>query len=557
LQLVDAPENPLDEILSDVESESGDEFDVPKTNGAGMECTIIETGRKESMAVPLHVVFNQGGALCARYGKRIHGTQMQKHYIQGLVSTIRGKCFPLLYLLGTLFPRHFWATATHDDVAVLGCAPISCYRKETNPDGFASNLQIARNYLTHSSASTSTCHNLAFALYDIQANTATSELDSRQVTRRGFRVSNTNKCGLEIANDEESGLYESLDSSQGALNLAAATKFVSHDVFVTLTLNQAKHPGIRHLHEWKESMGWTDQVPDYDLLSPKQQAEYKDSFEMAYMSVVNRSWLEVRKLLLQMLMTSTETVFKKIAHAFFRDEYQVKRSNLREVGNCLHIHGLLGLDRGDFSDKEFQEFVCSLQRSAVFDLITGDELDEYMRSGLIKDFDDWSGYVRDAKEFLEHDCKAKSCLIRVGTTGTDKDFRCKKKHPVRDSNIPLADEFIPMRYKWSDECLNILADCGLCTPPSDDNAEWTFHHPALDPKRHMGRVTPGACGNMSPVNPSLFAVTRSMQNIQIITGTDGVSRYVVKVGEVLLLKIDISSNPFSGCLHRSTSSSKC
>ena len=73
----------------------------------------------------------------------------------------------------------------------------------------------------------------------------------------------------------------------------------------------------------------------------------------------------------------------------------------------------------------------------------------------------------------------------------------------------------------------------------------------------MGRVTPGASGNMSPVNPSLFAVTRSMQNIQIITGTDGVSRYVVKVGEVPLLKIDTSSNLFSGRLHRSTSSSKC
>ena len=76
-------------------------------------------------------------------------------------------------------------------------------------------------------------------------------------------------------------------------NLAAASQFDDFYLFLTLTCNQAEHPGIRHLHQWKQSMGWTLMVPEYSMLQLRKKQEVKQLFEMAYSSVMNIAWLEV------------------------------------------------------------------------------------------------------------------------------------------------------------------------------------------------------------------------------------------------------------------------
>jgi hypothetical protein len=48
------------------------------------------------------------------------------------------------------------------------------------------------------------------------------------------------------------------------------------------------------------------------------------------------------------------------------------------------------------------------------------------------------------------------------------------------------------------------------------------------PRRHYGPCNPNATENISPVNGVLFAVTKSMQNLQVVRNTNGVARYVVK-----------------------------
>jgi hypothetical protein len=74
-----------------------------------------------------------------RYNKPIKGSMSQMSFIQGLVSNVKGVSAPVLYLQGMLFPKHFWSSASKDRTAILGCAPVSCYRGDrTHPDGFAS-----------------------------------------------------------------------------------------------------------------------------------------------------------------------------------------------------------------------------------------------------------------------------------------------------------------------------------------------------------------------------------------------------------------------------------
>ena len=195
------------------------------------------------------------------------------------------------------------------------------------------------------------------------------------------------------------------------------------------------------------------------------------------------------------------------------------------------------------SDEDFLSFVCSLQRSAICDLITSDELEGYIKKGVIKDLDDFKTFTHQAESFLDHSCSSRRCLIKVANNGTPDDYKCKKRHPVRDSINPLEDDFIPIHYKWSQVCLDVLKDSGLYEPPSDSFPHGRFLDKNLQPTRHMGKVTPSATENLSPVIPEFFALTRSQQNVQIMTNTNGVARYVAKY----ILKMDAGNRCIIYC----------
>jgi len=74
--------------------------------------------------------------------------------------------------------------------------------------------------------------------------------------------------GLALRESEnKSNMNESVDSHQAALGVAATQKWLKFDLFMTWTCNQSEHPGIKHLHSFKESMEWTQYIPDYEKLS--------------------------------------------------------------------------------------------------------------------------------------------------------------------------------------------------------------------------------------------------------------------------------------------------
>lgn len=529
---MNADVNPLDpSIIYDTNyGAMVEEQPIPRVNGTYHERPILDRNRDNDgvLRVPMHVLFNQAGRVCARNYKEIKGSQFQKSFVQRLASTIWGCSFPLLFSTSALlFPKHFWANSRYDPVSTLGCAPISCFRKQANPDGFASTLQIARNLCTHASSSTATDDNFSAHLYDIQANAASTGIDSRLATRAGFKVSTTSSSGLELGEYNQSELNETLDSGQGAMNLAAASDVLNFDLFVTYTCNQSSHPGICHLHKWKESKKWTKQVKDYNQFSSFQKDDIDKSMEMAYSNLLTRSWLEVRKLWLQFIIYSTTTKLGRVSHAFFRDEYQ------ECAGNLSHIHGLFGLHRGAMNNEEFSRFVCELQANSVADIIPSSDIENHTTEGLIKDHNDWQTVKSVADRILSHTKHTRRCLCRRNHTGVfECDFYCRKPHPVFDSIDPLKDEFIPLPFEFSEACNEILQKTGLWSPPSDQFPKGRFNHSMLEPKRHMGFCHPGARENMSPVNGEHFSFTRSMQNMQVITGTNGVARYVVKVSKL-------------------------
>ena len=154
---------------------------IPITNTGAFLYEAKERSDNELYQVPCHVLLNQAGVLCLRYNHRIVGTSAQQNFIQRIAAKITGMSYPLIYMLGMLFPRHFYAQAEKDPGAILGVPPLCCYTNTQHSFGFASNLDQSRVYLTSSGSSTSTDVHLTYFNYDVQCNAAMSNIDLRLV----------------------------------------------------------------------------------------------------------------------------------------------------------------------------------------------------------------------------------------------------------------------------------------------------------------------------------------------------------------------------------------
>lgn len=496
---------------------------IPRIDCSRIEVPVLSRNEDDNCPrAPMHVLFNQLGRMLQRGNKAISGNLQQQNFVQRMVSTVVGVAIPVLFYQALLFPKHFWASSVYDRTSVMGCPPISCYRGTvTHPDGFASTLERARNLMTHSSSSTATDDRFTAHSYDMQANIASNGVDSRIISKSGFRVDSSSSSGLKVGERDQSDLKESMESAQGMLNLGAAAHKHGFDLFITATCNQSKHPGIRHLHQHKESKEWTSLIEGYDILPCWERDDINISMEMAYTNILTRSWLEVRKLYVRFIMISTSSILKKVKYGFFRDEYQ------ESSGNLSHIHALIALCKADMKNEEFANFLGDLQRNSVGEIVPAYEIASFVEKGLLLDDADWQEMKACAETVLPHSCASRRCLVRTGPNPEDE--YCKKIHPVFGSKDPLENEYHDIPVQFSASCLKVLERTGHYTPPSDGEVQGHFNNKMFTPKRHVGKVLPSARENMSPVMAEHFALTRSSQNMQVVYGTNGVTRYVVKV----------------------------
>ena len=157
-----------------------------------------------------------------------------------------------------------------------------------------------------------------------------------------------------------------------------------------------------------------------------------------------------------------------------------------------------------------------------------EDIQKYKDLSLFDNELDWYKYTKMGQYILGHSFSYGRCMIRISEGDSPECFWCKTIGPVLDRIEPLEDEFIRLHFKFSPQCLAILEECGLYDPPDPDQLYGMFHHSLFTPSRYMGKCSPSKRHNMSPANEIWFAANKLMQNFQILTGTNGVARYVVK-----------------------------
>ena len=222
-------ENVAQENINDPDVDSP-QAPIPTTDAGGFAYEVKHKNDTELFQVPCHVLLNQAGVLCSRYNQRIVGTSAQQNFIQQIAAKITGMSYPLIYLIGMLFPRHFYAQSKNHPSTIFGVPPLCCYTNRQNSFGFASNLDQSRVYLTNSGSSTSTDVHLTYFNYDVQCNAAMSNIDSRLVSRHGFVVDEMSPTGISLRDKTQTDLDEGVDSHQAALNLAA-TNHIWHLIY--------------------------------------------------------------------------------------------------------------------------------------------------------------------------------------------------------------------------------------------------------------------------------------------------------------------------------------
>ena len=471
--------------------------------------------------VSAHVIFNQAGKCTNRRYRNIEGTSRQKHMVQSLCSTIPGQASPLLQPEAALFPRHFYISAKNDKCSILGARPLFLINSKTHPYGFASTLSQARMHMTNPCSTTSTDPSFMCNYFDQLGNVALGQCHSRDIFERGFVVDNRSAIGMKVREKDHTKLDGSVDSRKMVRNLSASQQYIKYTWFLTFTANQSEHPGLEHLHLWKNSMKWLKNLKNWDHLSYEEISEYKKSMEEAYGVHIYISWKTVKHILLLHLKHHITVLGTSVA-IFSRDEYQ------KDDGNLNHNHLILAIDKEKITT-ESENCIQNLIRTSVLEVIkSDDDINRLIDSGVLKSVDEINEVTERADKILRHHCNDR-CRKRIGTRNSDKDFRCQKMHSVRDNPDPTKHSYVPINYRYQETFLDIMNEIGMYSPPQYENEKLgNFTHPYFHPKRHMPPCNFNAKCNMSPVIVDFFAASKSMQNAQALDHTNGIAKYVCK-----------------------------
>ena len=484
----------------------------------------INKGINEDITISGHVIMNQCGSLLTRKTHQIKGNRQQSFFIQKLCSTSKGSSIPLVYPEGLLFPSIFWKTA-RDNCSIVGAIPYPLLSQEITGFGFQSIPQHIRARLTLPFSTTSTNFHYTSFCYDMLTNLSANHQDTRLVLRRGLTVGDDKIGGLSLRGQGDSSMLESFDSKAMVRNLCASQSYHNMTHFLTFTCNMRKHFGTMPIKEWVDNDIWKKIFDNYYDLDPIEKEEIDSSIIQSASSLLLRVWQEVCQLFIRFLHKSKHSPYKKVLSIFSRNEYQAS------AGNLSHIHLILEVDIKKLNQQE-KDFVDDLCRCSVLDIVRSNEIQKYIDNGTFKTLDDHRDMVQNGLKFLGHVCNSR-CLVRIDGGG----FRCRKLNYLLISLDNTKHTYLPLPNEISKDCLDRLIQIGMVEEIEiNDNG---FKHPFkcklafLHPQRHIPPTNPNDDINMSPCEGHTFSICHSMQNIQLLTQTGGVNKYICKyIGKI-------------------------
>ena len=469
-----------------------------------------------------HVILNQCGSILCRSDININSVRAQRHFLQRMASTINEQCVPLLYAEAMMFPSIFWKLHNQSG-SFPGSLPSSFLASKVPSCGFASIKNHINIRITNQCCSSSTNPSYISFLYDILSNLLLNSVDSRLIISRGLTCEDGN-IGIRVKSSKDTNLHDSIDSKQMVKNLCASQKYIPMHFFLTFTVNQSEHFGIKHIKRWIDNLEWVSQFKDYVNLTPTGKQNIKKSMDLAGAPILLRNWMETRTLLINYIYSSPKSPYAPVNAIFSRDEYQ------KDKGNLPHIHMILSVKMKNLS-REQRERLDNLIRASICEIRSYDEIQELINEGVINSWDEINEIHDIARKVLSHKCDRR-CLRRVGDGDGPENFKCRKIDNSKISPDNTKNSYISIESKRNKQCIDQLIKIGMAEPIkyNEYGVPSTFkaYHPYFHPKRHIPPINPNDNSNISPVEGYTFSILKSMQNVQSLAHTNGLIRYVCK-----------------------------
>ena len=511
-----------------VEGEIHGGVQIPTTDAGevGFE-SITEQGEEKCLRVNGRVILNQCCSLLARSNHEISGSRESRYFLQKIHSTSPGKCMPLLYPEFMLFPSIFFHPGG-DGLSGLGAIPTPLLTKNIGRCGFESISQMVRSRLTTPASNTNSDPRYHSFVYDMLCNLSANHFDTRIFLQNGLTSGDDEKGGLCLrGKGGDGGLLESFDSNAIVKNLCSSQAYHSFDYFITYTVNQKQHFGVKMIKIWVDSAEWEQHYPDFHILPKHEQKEIREAMIQASAGLLLRNWQETTMLFINYIRKSPSSPFKKVNSIFVRYEYQ------KDVGNLCHLHLILEVNWKALSESE-TSFVKDLIRASILDIVRTNEVQALIDEGIFQSMDNYEGMISDAEKYLPHKCSQR-CQMRTGPGPND--FRCRKLNNRLITEDNTKHTFKTLPNEWSFDCLQRLIKVGivlpLCVNADGYQAPVQFTMDFFKPKRHIPPINPSDDKNISPVEGKTFSMCRSMQNIQLLTDCGGVNKYVCKyIGKI-------------------------
>lgn len=515
-----------------------------ETSNAGVIPLLVHTdnenkGVMKDATISGHVILNQCGSLLTRKNHEIKGSRKQSFFIQKLCATSIGSSVPLIYPEALLFPSIFWKMAP-DNCSIVGAIPSPLLSQSMHSFGFESIPSHIRSRLTSPLTTTSTDVNFTSFCYDMLTNLSANHQDTRLVLRRGLTVGDDKTGGLGLRGQGDSSMLESFDSKAMVRNLCASQLYHNMSHFLTFTCNMKKHFGTKPIKEWLDSEMWKRFFFEYHDLDENEKKEIDDSVVQAASGLLLRVWQEVCQLFLSYLRKSPSSPYQKVLSIFSRNEYQSL------VGNLSHIHLILEVDRKKMTSEQ-RKFVDDLCRCSILDIVRSNEVQKLINDGTFKSIDDYKEMTNDAFMFLGHKCDSR-CLTRTD----NGNFRCRKLNYLDISEDNTKHTFLPLPNTLPKDCLDRLIKIGMIDAIEINEEGFQRAYKSklafLHPQRHIPPTNPSDDINMSPCEGYTFSNCRSMQNIQILSQSGGVNKYICKyIGKIdeqnyVVVDVDNHSN---------------
>ena len=503
---------------------------IPSTNAGEYAFQIEEaTPILKGVHISVHTLLNQCASLLVRNNHKLIGYNTQKHLMQHVCATTIGESVPLLFMDGALFPSIFYKSVDKDG-SIVGVRPCSLLTGEESLHGFTPVPDEVKSRLTSVSVATSTNPTYISYSYDMLTNLAMNRQDGRIILNRGLTLDERSKSGFGVRCKNDSSLFESVDNKQMVRNLCSSSEKHPMDLFLTFTCNQKEHFGVKCIRNWIDSGDWKQHYNEYRFLSDSEQDEVNKAIHRSSASLILRNWMETRALFLQYLLKSESSCFQSVSDIFARDEYQYF------VGNLPHIHLMLRLNRDKIQSENFLSFIEDLVRASVVDLVRSEEVEDMIEKGLMKNVAEREDVIDLASSILAHVSSPRTVARIKPGDGPDA-FVDRKPNNLLLSPDNTKHCYIPIGSNLTIECKEILQSINLMDKITVNQFGFEstpiYNHDLFKGNRHIPPTNPNNDLNISPANGELFAATKSMQNIQILTNTNGCHKYVNKyIGKI-------------------------